>query len=233
MERRDAAGSSHTDADETVAHTPVSATAKLIGYARVSKSDGSQSLDPQIDALVAAGVARDDIYHDRASGAKSERPGLAHCLRACRAGDTLVVWKLDRLGRTLTHLIATVDGLSARQINFKVLAGQGGNIDTGSPSGRLVFSLFAALAEFERGLISERTRAGLASARARGRTGGRRHSLSARQVRLVLAGMRDKDTRPSELAKEFGVSRSTLYRYVSPDGELRSAGEKILNTPSS
>jgi DNA invertase Pin-like site-specific DNA recombinase len=146
----------------------------LVGYARVSKADGSQTTDPQRDALVAAGVDDERFYEDKASGRRDDRPGLAACLKSLRAGDTLVVWKLDRLGRDLHHLVNTVHDLTARGIGLKVLTGQGAAIDTTTAAGKLVFGIFAALAEFERELISERTIAGLASARARGRTGAGR-----------------------------------------------------------
>ena len=144
----------------------------LIGYARVSKTDGSQSLDLQRDALRAAGV--DDavnLYPDLASGVRDDRPGLDNCLRALRKGDVLVVWKLDRLGRKLAHLVNIVQDLSARGVGLRVLAGQGAQVDTTTAGGRLVFGIFAALAEFERELIRERTVAGLKAARARGRRG--------------------------------------------------------------
>jgi DNA invertase Pin-like site-specific DNA recombinase len=123
----------------------------LIGYARVSKADGSQSLDLQYDALRAVGVAHNNIYDDRASGSRDDRPGLAACLKSLRDGDVLVVWKLDRLGRTLTHLVSTVQNLSDRGIGLRVLTGKGAQIDTTTPSGRMVFGIFATLAEFERG----------------------------------------------------------------------------------
>src|SRR3954449_9592511 len=141
----------------------------LVGYMRVSKADGSQVNDLQRDALLAAGVDARHLYEDATSGKRDDRPGLVACLKALREGDTLVVWKLDRLGRDLRHLVNTVHDLTTRGIGLKVLTGQGAAIDTTSPSGKLVFGIFAALAEFERELIAERTRAGLASARARGR----------------------------------------------------------------
>ena len=137
----------------------------LIGYARVSKADGSQSLDLQRDALQAAGVDAGHVYHDFASGVRDDRPGLDSCVRALRTGDVLVVWKLDRLGRTLAHLVNTVQDLSTRGVGLRVLTGQGAQIDTTTAAGRLVFGIFAALAEFERELIRERTRAGLTAAR--------------------------------------------------------------------
>lgn len=140
----------------------------LVGYVRVSKSDGSQTLAPQRDVLIAAGVEPDRIYSDLASGRKDDRPGLNACLKALQPGNTLVVWKLDRLGRDLKHLV-TVDDLRTRNIGLKVLAGAGAQIDTTTANGRLFFGIFAALAEFEQELIAERTHAGLASARARGR----------------------------------------------------------------
>ncbi len=146
----------------------------LIGYARVSKADGSQSLDLQHDTLRAAGVERDNIYDDLASGGRDDRPGLTACLKSLRDGDVLVVWKLDRLGRSLAHLVNTVKELSDRKIGLRVLTGKGAQIDTTTASGRMVFGIFATLAEFERDLIRERTMAGLASARARGRKGGRK-----------------------------------------------------------
>ncbi|WP_066733574.1 MULTISPECIES: recombinase family protein, partial [Hyphomicrobiales] len=145
----------------------------LIGYMRVSKTDGSQVVDLQSDALVAAGVAVDQLYTDRASGKRDDRPGLEACLRALRDGDTLMVWKLDRLGRSLKHLVDVVQALNRRGVGLKVLTGQGAAIDTTTANGRLMFNFFAALAEFERELIVERTNAGLAAARARGRNGGR------------------------------------------------------------
>ncbi|MGL5182494.1 MAG: recombinase family protein [Herbaspirillum huttiense] len=146
----------------------------LIGYMRVSKADGSQATDLQRDALVAAGVDPAHLYEDQASGKREDRPGLVSCLKALRPGDTLVVWKLDRLGRDLRHLINTVHDLTGRGIGLKVLTGHGAAIDTTTAAGKLVFGIFAALAEFERELIAERTIAGLASARARGRKGGHR-----------------------------------------------------------
>ena len=141
----------------------------LIGYARVSKADGSQLLDLQRDALIDAGVADQRIYEDRASGRKDHRPGLEAGLKALQPGNTFVVWKLDRLGRDLKHLVSTVDELRDRGVGLRVLAGAGAGaeIDTTTANGRLVFGIFAALAEFERELIAERTRAGLAAARAR------------------------------------------------------------------
>ena len=200
----------------------------LIGYARVSKTDGSQVLDLQRDALVAAGVVPEQIYQDEASGKREDRPGLSACLKALRACDVLMVWKLDRLGRDLRHLVNTAQDLAERGIGFKVLAGQGAEIDTTTASGKLVFGIFAALAEFERELIRERTKAGLAAARARGRKGGRRFDLSKTQVRLAQAAMQNRDTKVSELCEELGVTRSTLYRYVGPRGELREHGERVL-----
>ena len=129
----------------------------LIGYARISKADGSQSLDLQRDALREAGVSDDAIYEDQASGQREDRPGLAAFLKAARQGDVIVVWRLDRLGRNLRHLVNLVQDLNDRDIGIRVLAGQGASIDTTTASGKLVFALFAALAEFERELIRERT----------------------------------------------------------------------------
>ncbi len=203
----------------------------LIGYARISKADGTQVLDLQKDALVAAGVDPENIYDDKASGKKDERPALAACIKALQKGDTLVVWKLDRLGRDLKHLVDTAQDLAERGIDFKVLTGQGANIDTTTASGKLVFGIFAALAEFERELIRERTIAGLAAARARGRKGGRRFSLSKAQIRLAQAAMKSRDSSVSDLCKELGgINRTTLYRYVSPEGELRASGRRVLET---
>src|SRR6202453_1904159 len=171
----------------------------LVGYVRVSKSDGSQNTDLQKEALLKAGVTEDQIYEDLASGKKENRPGLQHCLKALRQGDTLVVWKLDRLGRDLRHLVNTVHDLTAREVGFKVLTGQGAAIDTTTASGKLVFGIFAALAEFEREMISERTRAGLVAARARGRRGGRRHTMTPAKVHLAVAAMGNEGTVVNDL----------------------------------
>ncbi|MFK4260149.1 recombinase family protein [Agrobacterium tumefaciens] len=200
----------------------------LIGYARVSKADGSQVHDLQRDALSIAGVEDGNLYEDSASGKKDDRPGLAACLKALRSGDTLVVWKLDRLGRDLRHLVNLVDDLTKRNIGLKVLAGEGASIDTSTANGRLVFGIFAALAEFERALIIERTKAGLAAARARGRNGGAPFKMTPAKLRLAQATMGKPETKVADLCAELGITRQTLYRFVSPKGELRSDGERLL-----
>lgn len=201
----------------------------LIGYMRVSKSDGSQTTNPQFDALVQAGVDPERIYQDYASGKDEGRPGLESCLKALRSGDTLVVWKLDRLGRSLQHLVKIANDLRLKDIGLKVLTGHGAFVDTTTPSGKLVFNIFAALAEFERELIIERTKAGLAAARARGRNGGPPHKMTPAKLRLAQGAMEKRDTSVSELCKELGITRQTLYRYVGPDGKLREEGRKMLN----
>lgn len=201
----------------------------LVGYMRVSKADGSQTTDLQHDALIAAGVDPERVYEDRASGKKDDRPELAACLKGLRDGDTLVVWKLDRLGRDLRHLVNIVHDLTERGVGLKVLTGQGAAIDTTTASGKLIFGIFAALAEFERELISERTTAGLVAARARGRTGGRPFKMTPAKVRLAMASMGKPDTHVGDLCAELGVTRQTLYRHVSPAGELRDDGKKVLS----
>ena len=199
----------------------------LIGYARVSKTDGTQLLDLQHDALVAAGVEEERIYEDRASGRHDHRPGLEACLKALQPGNTFVVWKLDRLGRNLKHLVTTVDELHARGVGLRVLAGA--EIDTTTVNGRLVFGIFASLAEFERELIAERARAGLAAARARGRMGGRPRKMDVTTLRMAMRAMADRDTIAQDLAKRLGMATTTLYRYVNGDGTAKEPGQKVLD----
>jgi len=175
-----------------------------IGYARVSTGD--QTLDLQLDALREAGCL--DIYQDTASGATTARPELAAALRACRAGDSLVIWKLDRLGRNTKHLIEIADELATRNIGLKTLTGF--DIDTRSPHGRLALQMFAALAEYERALIQERIMAGIAAARARGRKGGRRPKLSPEQQRHAVM-MAESQIPITEIAKTLQCSRHTVY----------------------
>jgi DNA invertase Pin-like site-specific DNA recombinase len=200
----------------------------LIGYMRVSKADGSQVLDLQRDALAAAGVEPSRLYEDFASGRRDDRPGLEACLKSLREGDTLVIWKLDRLGRNLHHLVNLIHDLIKLEAGLKVLAGEGSSIDTTTANGRLMFGFFAALAEFEHELIVERTKAGLVSARARGRNGGRRFKMTASKLRLAQAAMGRPETNVAELCEELGVTRQTLYRHVDPKGGLRPDGIKVL-----
>lgn len=192
----------------------------LIGYARVSTSD--QSLDLQRDALEQVGCQR--IFTDVASGAKTERPGLAEALSYAREGDILVVWKLDRYGRSIAHLIQAVRELQDRGVGFRSLHE---SIDTSSPAGKLVFHIFSALAEFERDLIRERTNAGLTAARARGRKGGRPRVLDDKQVAMVRSLFADANNQPKVICESMGISLSTLYRYVGPQAQAPAA------TPSS
>ncbi len=200
----------------------------LIGYMRVSKADGSQVFDLQRDALLSAGAIAERLYEDHTSGKRDDRPGLDACLKSLRHGDTLVVWKLDRLGRDLRHLVNLVHELTKRGVGLRVLAGEGAAIDTTTANGRLMFGFFAALAEFERELIVERTKAGLASARARGRKGGRPFKMTAAKLRLAQAAMGQSGTKVGELCAELGVTRQTLYRHVTPKGELRPDGLSVL-----
>ena len=200
----------------------------LIGYMRVSKADGSQVLDLQRDALLAAGVTAGHLYEDHASGKRDDRPGLEGCLKSLRKGDTLVAWKLDRIGRDLRHLVNLVHDLTTRGVGLRVLAGEGAAIDTTTSNGRLMFGFFAALAEFERELIVERTKAGLASARARGRNGGRPFKMTTAKLRLAQAAMGRPGTKVGELCSELDVSRQTLYRHMDPAGQLRPDGKKLL-----
>ena len=177
-----------------------------IGYARVST--GEQTLDLQLDALSKAGCGK--IYQETASGAKADRPVLEEVLSYLRSGDTLVVWRLDRLGRSLGHLIDTVSALAERGIGFKSLTEQ---IDTTTSGGKLIFHVFGALAEFERDLIRERTQAGLAAARARGRLGGRPKKLAdAKQLALARSLYEGGETDIETICRTLGISRATLYR---------------------
>ena len=178
-----------------------------IGYARISTTE--QNLSLQMDALEKAGCGR--LFHDQISGAKTQRPGLDEALAYLREGDVLVVWRLDRLGRSLKHLIELVNVLEERRIGFQSLQE---SIDTTTSGGRLIFHIFGALAEFERNLIQERTHAGLAAARARGRTGGRPKALDAKETALLYRLYDEKKHSIQEICELVGVSKSTLYSYL-------------------
>lgn len=176
-----------------------------IGYARVSTDE--QTTDPQIDALTAHGC--ETIYSEHRSGKNTDRPELESCLKALRAGDTLTVWRLDRLGRSLADLVRIVNDLEGRGVGFASLTE---SIDTTTPAGKLMFHVFAALAEFERNLIRERTMAGLKAARARGKSSGRPPKITGKDLAMAKALMADKSNTVDAIAKRFGVNRSTLYR---------------------
>jgi DNA invertase Pin-like site-specific DNA recombinase len=178
-----------------------------IGYARVSTED--QTLNLQLDALADTGC--ETTYQECASGKSAARPELENCLKALRAGDTLVVWRLDRLGRSLNDLVRIVAELEQREVGFVSITEQ---INTSSPSGKLVFHLFASLAEFERNLIRERTNAGLKAARARGRVGGRPRKLTGQNLVMAQTLMADPKANVTAIAQQFGVSRATLYRQI-------------------
>lgn len=179
----------------------------LIGYARVSTQE--QNADMQDDDLRKAGCEK--VFKDKASGMATDRPQLTAALEYVREGDVLVVWRLDRLGRSLKHLVNVVTDLQEQGVGFRSLHE---SIDTTTPAGKLIFHVFAALAEFERELIRERTMSGLAAARARGRMGGRKPSLSPKQIQLARQMYAEGDTKVAEIAKVLGVSRATIYRHL-------------------
>lgn len=182
----------------------------LIGYARVSTED--QRLDLQRDALIKAGVEPENIYEEHVSGAKSKRPELENALKALRPNDTLVVWRLDRLGRSLAELIKLLDRVKMKDSNFKSISE---SIETETAVGRMLFHILAAVAQFERDLVSERTRAGLKAARARGRRGGRKPKMGPKQIELALKLLADPLLTHPEVAQMLQVSDATLYRSIS------------------
>lgn len=197
----------------------------LVGYARVSTQD--QKTELQLDALRRAGCER--VFVEKASGAQRDRPEMTSALAYVREGDTIVVWKLDRLARSLKQLIETVDDLQRRGVGFRSLTE---SIDTTTPGGRLVFHIFAALAEFERSIIRERTIAGLAAARARGRTGGRPPSLSDQDIRVARALLKDQSLTVAQIAGRLGVTASTLYRHLPAARSTERSETAIMHRQS-
>lgn len=195
-----------------------------VGYCRISTHD--QHLAMQQDALRKAGC--EEIYSDIASGAKSERPGLEQAISFLREGDTLVVWQLDRLGRSIQNLIQTVQSLNNRQIGFQSLRE---NIDTTTSGGKLVFHIFGALAEFERELIRERTNAGLKAARARGRLGGRPPLLDNRQIDRLVELYDEGRSSVNEICKIFGISRPSFYNYLNKRKRSLAENGKCKENP--
>jgi len=187
-------------------------TKTIMGYARVSTED--QNLDLQMDALVKAGCDRRLIFVDKVSGAKSERPGLNECMKQLKTGDTLLVWRLDRLGRSMPHLVSVVESLKEKGIGFRSICD--GAIDTTTASGELIFNIFSSLAQFEKRLIQERTHAGLAAARARGKKGGRR-AIKADNPKVVTAKKmhEDKSLAIDDICQSLKISRATFYRYIA------------------
>jgi len=175
------------------------------------------------------GIQPQRIYQDHVSGRLDSRPGLDACLKALQPGNILVVWKLDRLGRSLKHLVNTIDDLRQQGVGFKVLAGEGAQLDTVTASGKLMFSLFAAFAEFEAELIRERTRAGLMAARACGRQGGRPRKMTPQVLRMAVAALADRTTKINDLAKSLNMSRVSLYRYLNGDGSLKERGQCLMD----
>ncbi|MGB0913132.1 MAG: recombinase family protein [Phaeobacter italicus] len=179
----------------------------LIGYARVSTDGGDQTTDLQRDALFAAGVDQRHLFEDRASGARDDRPALRAALDYVQAGDVLLVWKLDRLGRSLSHLLQIVRDLEERGIGFRSLTQS--NLDTTTAEGRLFFSIFGALAEYERALIQERVRAGIDAAARRGRRGGRPRAIDDEKLAAIIASLEGGSSK-SAVCRSFGVKRTTL-----------------------
>jgi DNA invertase Pin-like site-specific DNA recombinase len=199
-------------------------SSRLVGYARVSSN--GQELQLQLDALKKAGVAKAEVFTDKVSGSKAARPGLEKCLQQLKPGDTLLVWRLDRLGRSIRHLIDLVADLHQRGVRFKSLCD--GAIDTTTASGELIFHVFSALAQFERRLIVERTNAGLTAARARGRLGGRpQMSLDDPRIQTAKKLHADKSLGITDICKTLQISRPTLYRWLA----VKLPGQPLANHP--
>ena len=191
-----------------------------VGYMRVSTADGSQKLDMQETALLEAGVSPEKIYSDMASGAKEDRTGLNYMLKSLNSGDTVVVWKLDRLGRSVKHLVNVIDELIKKNVHLEILTGACHGINMNTPEGKMFFHLMATFAQFERDLIRERVLAGIAEAKRRGRKSGRRFSLSKEDIDtmhyMIKAGVPKR-----EVARRFKICHKTLYNYFNSDGEIK------------
>lgn len=185
---------------------------KIVGYARVSTQE--QDLQLQLDALEKTGCEKNNIFLDKISGAKTERPGLEKCLAELKSGDTLLVWRLDRLGRSMPHLVSLIEGLRIRGVSFRSICD--GVIDTTTASGELIFNIFSSLAQFESRLIQERTRAGLEAARARGRKGGRKKIENTAPKVLMAKNMhKDHGMSINDICKTLKISRASFYRYIA------------------
>jgi len=194
----------------------------LVGYKRLSRIDRPEVLDVQRRALLAAGVTPERLYEDSGFG----RSGLERCLNDLRKGDVLVVWKLDRLGRGLRHLVSVVDDLTTRGVGLKVLSGEGAAIDTTAQHAAAIPGIFSALVEFEQSVAAEYVRPGAKPVRMR--KGGPHRKLTPIQLRAIQLALRNPETNITRLCEEMGISRPTLYRHVGPDGELRPHGVKLL-----
>ena len=192
----------------------------LVGYMRISTSETRQSTDLQRDALVAAGVDPRNLHSDVASGTKVDRPGLKACLAYLTEGDVLAVWKLDRLGRSLPHLVTLLEELRGTGVRFRSLTE---GMDTTTPSGELLFNMVASLAQFERALIRERVNAGLEAARKRGRVGGRPRAIRDERRELIAAALAAGRSK-AEVARAFGVSRATLHRETKRQEAVEPGG---------
>jgi len=186
----------------------------LVGYMRVSSDSDRQSTALQRDALLAAGVDERHLFEDKASGARDDRPGLAKTLEFVQTGDCLVVWKLDRLGRSLSHLLTIITGLREKGVGFRSLTEQ---MDTTTPHGELLFHLFAALAQYERALIQERVKAGISAAKRRGRHSGRPRALDAEKLESVIAALKGGASKAA-VCRTFGIPRSTLIDSLARAG---------------
>jgi DNA invertase Pin-like site-specific DNA recombinase len=196
---------------------------RTIGYARVSTQE--QDLQLQLDALKKEGCTKEHIYTDKISGSKKERPGLDECLSELKEGDVLLVWRLDRLGRSMPHLVGLIEELRSRGVAFRSICD--GAIDTTTASGELIFNIFSSLAQFEKRLIQERTRAGLVAARARGRLGGRkRMDLNDPRIKMAQSMHKNKEVSIQSICKTLKISRSSFYRYLNIQGERIKGGIK-------
>lgn len=201
----------------------------LIGYARVSKDDGSQVLDMQLDGLRSFGVQDQHVYTDLQSGADEQRLGIKECMKALREGDTLVVYSIDRLARGMNQAIRIADELRDKNIDLKILFGAGSSIDLSTPQGRFNYNIMAAFADLWREILRQNTREGCKAAKARGRVGGRRRIINKVQLRAIIEEAKQPGSDLKEIAKQVGVTRSAISHYIYADGSLKKRGEDLLN----
>lgn len=194
-----------------------------VGYMRVSTADGSQKFDMQETALIEAGVSPDKIYSDMASGASDDREGMKYMLKSLNPGDTVVVWKLDRLGRNVKYLVNIIDELIKKNVHLEILTGACHGINMTTPEGRMFFHMAATFAQFERDLIRERIVAGIAEAQRRGTKSGRKFKFSKYDIQTIQH-MIKASVPKAEIARRFHVTTQTIFNYFTPDGEIKQRG---------